>query len=118
MLPLAVGFAQSAKMDGGVNVPDMSSVTTADQFSMGVYGPATLSLETSQIAVGKATNAMVREFAGFELTEAIAVTSVLKDLGTSMPMLDADAKMILEKVQSTPKGAEFDQYYITAQYNN
>ena len=118
VLPMAASLAQAVKMDGGVPVPDMSGVKTAKQFSMGVIGPAHLSLEPSQIAVTKSTNAMVKEFAGFELAEAIAVTSVLKDLGTSMPMPDANAKMILDGVQSTPKGAEFDQYYITAQYNN
>src|ERR1700753_2345510 len=51
-------------------------------FRMGVIGPAELSLLTSQIAAQKAGNKNAKEFAGFELTEAIAVTTVLKDLGT------------------------------------
>ncbi len=118
VLPMAAALAQTVKMDAGVPVPDMSNVKTAKQFSLGVMGPAQLSLETSQIAVTKSTNAMVKEFAGFELTEAIAVTSVLKDLGTSMPTPDANAKMILDRVQATLKGAEFDRYCIAAQYNN
>ncbi|MBC7458332.1 MAG: hypothetical protein H7235_08650 [Bdellovibrionaceae bacterium] len=51
------------------------------EFRMGVIGPAELSLATSKIAATKASQKNAKEFAGFELTEAIAVTGVLKDLG-------------------------------------
>lgn len=88
------------------------------QFRMGVIGPAELSLATSQIAVGKATNKNAKEFAGFELTEAIAVTGVLKDLGTPVPPMDAKAKATLEKIKSTPAGPDFDKVYIKAQLEN
>lgn len=87
-------------------------------FRMGVIGPAELSLATSQIAVNKATNKNAKEFAGFELGEAIAVTGVLKDLGTPVPPMTAKAKATLEKIKSTPAGAEFDKVYIQAQLEN
>lgn len=88
------------------------------EFRMGVIGPAELSLVTSQIAATKATNKNVKEFAGFELTEAIAVTSVLKDLGTLIPPMDAKAKATLAKIKNTPAGPEFDKAYIAAQLEN
>jgi putative membrane protein len=88
------------------------------EFRMGVIGPAELSLATSQIAVNKATNKNAKEFAGFELGEAIAVTGVLKDLGTPVPAMDAKAKATLEKIKSTPAGPEFDKAYIKAQLEN
>ncbi|QEM17636.1 DUF4142 domain-containing protein [Mucilaginibacter rubeus] len=88
------------------------------EFRMGVIGPAELSLATSQIAVSKATNKNVKEFAGFELGEAIAVIGVLKDLGTSVPPMDAKAKATLEKIKSTPAGLEFDKVYIKVQLEN
>jgi putative membrane protein len=106
---------------------DASPLTGNDQqpvahdekaFRMGVIGPAELSLATSQIAVNKTTNKNAKEFAGFELGEAIAVTGVLKDLGTPVPPMTAKAKATLEKIKSTPAGAEFDKIYIEAQKEN
>ncbi|SEM77348.1 Tat (twin-arginine translocation) pathway signal sequence [Mucilaginibacter gossypiicola] len=99
-------------------VVDNPMATNEKEFRMGVIGPAELSLATSQIAVNKATNKNAKEFAGFELGEAIAVTGVLKDLGTPVPMMDAKAKATLEKIKSTPAGPEFDKAYIKAQLEN
>ncbi|BCM91876.1 hypothetical protein IAD21_03753 [Abditibacteriota bacterium] len=91
---------------------------TEAQFRKGVIGPAMLSLLTSQIAVDKATNPQALEFANFELREAIGVTTVLKSLKTPVPPMSPVAKAILEKIKSTPKGADFDKAYITAQLAN
>lgn len=88
------------------------------EFRMGVIGPAELSLITSQIAQAKASNRNAKEFAGFELTEAIAVTGVLKDLGTPVPPMDAKATATLAKIKNTPAGPEFDKVYIAAQLEN
>ena len=99
-------------------MPDVSGTRTHQQFEMGVFGPAQLSLVTSQIAVDRARKADAREFAGFELTEAIAVTTVLKQLGNAPPPMDAKAQATLEKIRSAPAGQAFDQAYIDAQYEN
>ncbi len=88
------------------------------QYRVGVLGPATLSLLTSQIAVDKATDPAAKEFANFELREAIAVTTVLKSLKTPTPPMDANAKATLAKIQNTPAGPDFDKAYITAQLAN
>ncbi len=85
---------------------------------MGVIGPAELSLVTSQIAVDRATKPDAREFAGFELTEAIAVTTVLKELGTPVPPMSPKAQATLAKIKSASAGGQFDQAYIDAQYEN
>ena len=102
-----------------VNMPgDKKPVTNEELFRMGVIGPAELSLISSKLALEKATDKDVQEFAGFEHTEAIAVTSVLKQLGTAVPAPDAKAKATMEKLESAAKGAEFDKAYIMAQYEN
>ncbi len=88
------------------------------EFRQGVIGPAELSLATSQIAVSKATNRNAKEFAGFELEEAIAVTTVLKDLATPVPPMDAKAQATLDKIKTTPAGLAFDKTYIQAQLEN
>src|ERR1700710_3047969 len=79
------------------------------EFRNGVMGPAMLSLLTSEIAVDKATNAMAKEFANFELREAIGVTTVLKQMNTPMPPMDANATATLQKIKSTPMGNDFDK---------
>lgn len=99
-------------------MPDVSGTRTSQQFAMGVIGPAQLSLVTSQIAVDRARKADAREFAGFELTEAIAVTTVLKQLGTPVPPMDAKAQATLDKIRAAAPGAAFDRAYIDAQYEN
>lgn len=88
------------------------------QFRMGVIGPAKLSLLTSQIAVDKATNPSVKEFANFELREAIGVTTVLKELKTPVPDLNAMQRGILKQLQDAPAGAAFDKAYVKAQLAN
>ena len=99
-------------------MPDTSGVRTAKEFSTNLIGPAELSLVTSKIAVNRATKADAREFAGFELTEAVAITTVLKQLGTPVPSMSPKAQATLEEIQQAPTGAQFDQAYIDAQYEN
>lgn len=99
------------------NMPMKMGLTEKD-FRMGVVGPATLSRIVSQLAVLRATQANAREFARFELREAIAVTTVLRELKTPTPPMDAKAKATLAMIQGAAPGREFDVAYITAQYDN
>ena len=100
-VPVAAAMAQTQPPAGrnpaAMPMPDVSGVRTAMQFAAGVIGPAELSLATSQIAVERATNAMAKEFAGFELAEAIAT---------------------LEMIRAASNGTAFDHAYITAQIEN
>jgi putative membrane protein len=111
-----LNFSDAAAAES--NLTGGTTASNEKEFRMGVIGPAELSLVTSQIAVTKATNKNAKEFAGFELEEALAVTGVLKDLGTPVPPMDAKAKATLEKIKSTPAGPEFDKIYIAAQLEN
>ena len=99
-------------------VKNLQTAMNEKEFRTKVLGPAELSIATSQIAVEKAINKNAKEFAGFELTEAIAVTKVLKDLGTEVPPMDSKSKVTLDKIKNTEKGLEFDKVYITAQLKN
>ena len=98
-----------------INEPTAS---TEKEFREKVIGPANLSLLTSQMAVDKATNENAKEFAGFELGEAKAVTAVLTDLGTVVPEMDSKANDTLEKIKQAGEGEEFDKMYIDAQLEN
>lgn len=109
--------AEAAEVDA-VSASGAPVAANEKEFRQGVIGPAELSLATSQIASTKATQKNAKEFAGFELTEAIAVTTVLKDLATPVPAPDAKAQATLAKIKNTPAGAAFDKAYIQAQYEN
>lgn len=97
---------------------DKKPVTNEELFRKGVIGPAELSLASSKLAVDKASQKDAKEFAGFELTEAIAVTSVLKALKTPVPEPTEKAQATLEKLKSADKGHDFDLAYMTAQLEN
>ncbi|MHA4896705.1 DUF4142 domain-containing protein [Pedobacter sp. PWIIR3] len=111
-------FSEANAAEAGLTGINAAAAANEKEFRMGVIGPAELSLITSQIASTKATNKNTKEFAGFELTEAIAVTGVLKDLGTPVPPMNAKAKATLAKIKNTPAGLAFDKAYITAQLEN
>ena len=108
-----LGLSDAAAAD----MPMKMGLTEKD-FRMGVVGPATLSRIVSQLAVLRATQANAREFARFELREAIAVTTVLRELKTPTPPMDVKAKATLAMIQGAAPGREFDVAYITAQYDN
>ncbi|NID09539.1 DUF4142 domain-containing protein [Fibrivirga algicola] len=118
-LPAFTSLLQSAGIETGVSaLGQVPQATNEKEFRQGVIGPAELSLATSQIAVSKATQKNAKEFAGFELEEAKSVTSVLKDLGTPVPAMDAKAQATLNKIKTTAKGTAFDKAYIQAQLEN
>lgn len=77
------------------------------------YG--TLSLMGSEMALTKATDPDVKEFAGFEATEQRAVAEILTHMGVKVPAdLDANSRAILREHEAAT-GAEFDKVYAKAQ---
>lgn len=116
-VPLLASIVTSLTAEAAIPLQGSPTAATEKEFRQGVIGPAELSLVTSQLAVSKATNKYAKEFAGFELEEAKAVTSVLKDLGTPVPAMDAKAQATLTKIKTTT-GAAFDKAYIQAQLEN
>ena len=125
---VGLGIAASAKaatmpeqpeaMSGHAYTMPLPNAMNEAQFRMGVIGPATLSRVTSEMAVDKASNAQAKEFANFELREAIAVMTVLTNLKTPAPAMDATAKATLEKIKTASAGAKFDMAYMQAQLEN
>ena len=117
-LPAANSFAQDSPTIGTDPGANMMNPRNVKEFSMAVISRAELSLVTSKIAVDRASKPDAKEFAGFELTEAIAITTVLKELGTPVPTMTPKAKATLEKIRNAATGPEFDKAYIHAQYDN
>ena len=88
-----------------------------------------LSLATSRIALKKAEDDDVKEFAQFEVAEQETIADILKSMqtgdvhGTVKPPseseveanLDEKGKAMVEKMQQAKAGAPFDREYVTAQ---
>ncbi|WP_256006909.1 DUF4142 domain-containing protein [Pedobacter deserti] len=105
----------------------MSSVTLLQSFApaeadqseaafrsqLGLLG--SLSLMTSEIAVRKAMNPKVKLFAKCEVAEQTALATVLKDLNTPIPAMDAKGQAIIEKLNAA-SGAAFDKAFMQAQH--
>ena len=98
--------------------PTTTTSTPNDEaFRDGVMPRAQLSIEASRLAVEKATQKNAKEFAGFELEEAIAVVQVLEDMGTARAPQNEEAAAFIKKLHSV-SGKDFDQQYMEAELTN
>lgn len=109
---------------GGVS--DAAATHMKDTMTVG-----SLSLAVSRIAVAKAKNPMVKQFAGFETAEQETIADILKGMmmpeappsgdvkapteAALMTNLDAKGKEMVEKMHAMKAGAEFDRDYVKAQ---
>ena len=98
--------------------PDTDNVRSIQQYAAQAIGRAELTRAAAQAAMEKATRPDVRELAGYELMEAKAVISCLKELGAQVPPLGPDARSALETISNASRGPAFDRTYIAAQCEN
>ena len=94
----------------------MTFVSSQD-FRTGVMPRAQLSMQASKLAVDKAVQKDAKEFAGWELMEAIAVINVLKDAGTPVSPMGEEGRAFLEKLKGL-EGNDFDKEYMKAELSN
>ena len=74
----------------------------------------TASLQTSQLALTKATNPQVKLFAKFEAAEQQTIGTILKDMGTPDVTSDAEGKALFTKLQGL-SGSAFDKAFMQGQ---
>jgi putative membrane protein len=88
-----------------------------------------LSLETSRVALQKAQNASLKQFAQFEVAEQETIAEVLKSMqganvttgqgaapnAEAKGQLDEKGKQTLQKLQQAKSGPEFDKEYLQGQ---
>jgi putative membrane protein len=90
-----------------------------------------VALATSRLALEKAQNAKVKQFAQFEVAEQQTISDVLSAIesdgksaartgqdagdGRSQPQLDQAGQQMLKRLQEAKAGMEFDREYVSAQ---
>jgi putative membrane protein len=89
----------------------------------------TVALQTSEIALQKAQNPRVKQFAQFERDEQTTIAEVLRSMqepaatasggaakpAATAPEIPADKAKMMEELQKAKAGAEFDRLYIQGQ---
>lgn len=122
----AVAAGPALAQTGGSAVPMGAGTAPAAGAKMGnaevahaqktaIAGAATL--QTSDVALQKARNAKVKEFAKFERDEQITIAEILKAMDPSLGSAKPDAKMadVIQKMTAMQPGAEFDKAYVMNQ---
>jgi predicted outer membrane protein len=111
-LPLALAATRSLAQDG---TPAESS--GAEDYVKQTLTVGTVALQSSQVAVDKATDPMVKEFANIEVAEQTTIATVLSATaaGKEPPALPDDDAQKVKALQDTEAGATFDKAYIDAQ---
>jgi putative membrane protein len=111
----ALVIGAGATIGGGLLNPLSTLAQNADaalQAKIAILG--TVSLQTSELALTKASNAEVKIFAKFEAAEQQVMGMILKDMGTVVPAPSEEGKAMLTKLQSL-SGAAFDKAYMQGQ---
>jgi putative membrane protein len=111
----AVVLGAGATFAGALLEPMHALAQTSDaalQATIAVLGTA--SLQTSQLALTKASNAQVKMFAKFEAAEQLTMGKILKDMGTPTPAPSAEGTALLTKLKAL-NGAAFDKAFMQGQ---
>jgi putative membrane protein len=81
-------------------------------------GDMAFALATSQLAMQRAENPLVRTFAQMEAEEQAAFTEARRMAGLPLPspsMMDSNEQRMMQQLQSLGGGAEFDRMYVQGQ---
>ncbi len=115
MLPLAIQLGSRSALAQPANPHAPTTPIGADAYKRYTLAAGSLSKQTSQLAMQKAQNAKVKQFAGFEIAEQTAIAQVLTNqLKPGDAPLDDRQAAALKELQGV-SGAGFDKAYIKAQ---
>ncbi|KAA2241222.1 DUF4142 domain-containing protein [Salinarimonas soli] len=107
----------SSQMSGGM----MPMGQAEQQYMQRTMMVGSVALETSKIALEKARNDDVKQFAKFEAEEQQTVAEIIRSMGdpsstaSTQSMPQGDMAQMVEKLRGTQAGAEFDRMYVMGQ---
>ena len=108
-------MAQKEIAETESHVSKIDPIRNEADFRASIIGPGTMSLMASKMAVSKATNSKVKEFAMFETDEQTALGMILKELNTPQAAMTAKDAAAKKKLDMAAKGQAFDKAYIMGQ---
>lgn len=100
---------------GEVVSSDMTVARNEAEFRSQLMALGGLSLAQSELALTKATDPRVIDFAKAEVAEQQGIAAQLKARGTLMQPLSADAQKTMDKLTNAAKGKSFDEAYLAEQ---
>ena len=101
-------FAQTNTMAAMGPMPEAEKKHILDTLQIG-----TMSLEASRLAVSRAKEANVKQFANFEVAEQETVGGILKPLAAGGPPVDPMQAGLMKKLEGA--GGDFDRDYVQAE---
>lgn len=112
LAPRAWGQARVGQT-GGDPVPARTELTAHQKMTLMI---GSLANQSSLIAMERATDPRVKQFAGFEHAEQTTIAQVMTDEPNPRPMaLDPDHQAKLQALQGMAGGAAFDRAYVRDQ---
>jgi putative membrane protein len=109
----------SAGMQGQAGMMQMGQAE--QQYMQRTMMVGSVALETSKIALDKARNDDVKQFAKFEAEEQQTVAEIIRSMGdpsstaSTQMQPQGDMAAMVEKLRGMQAGAEFDRMYVTGQ---
>lgn len=94
------------------------SALSAADVARDALGDMAFALATSQLAMQRAENPLVRTFAQMEAEEQMAFNEARRMAGLPLPspsMMDAGEQQLMQQLQSLRGGAEFDRAFVQGQ---
>lgn len=92
---------------------DLTKAANEMEYRTNLMALGSMSLMASELAEDKASNAEVKKFAAFEVSEQSAIASVLKDMKTQKAPMNEKDQAVMDQLKSA-SGAEFDRAYLQA----
>lgn len=93
-----------------------TSISMEAKHAADTLAAGTIALETSRVALQKATDPNVKRFAEFEAAEQETVASVVKAAARQeAPKPENDGKAMVETLAGMPAGKSFDTAYVKGQ---
>ena len=115
LMGLAAAGAVAAPLLHGTAAAQSAPTVTPTEHLAKTLMAGTLAKQTSELALERAQNPKVKQFAGFEVAEQTAIAQVLTDVANPPPVpLDAAHAAVLTSLRPL-SGAEFDRAYVQGQ---
>lgn len=110
-------YAGLALAGAALILPAVARAQGADDVRLMALSAGTSSLMSSQVAVQRASNPMVRQFAALEAEEQMAAMEAMRLAGVNVPQqvpVPAEKAQMIQRMQGM-SGAEFDRAYLAMQ---